>query len=106
MTTAVMSWGRLTIELDGHAMYADPGQDIVCAGISALVMALAGALEEAEERGRTKADWDEKDNVIRIWADPNMEALNEIKAYFRMCVKGLKLIQGDYPDHIRVTEIQ
>ena len=39
--------GRREITVDGHADYAPRGADIVCAGASALCMALMSALENA-----------------------------------------------------------
>ena len=37
--------GRCVLRADGHAAYC-PGSDIVCAGASALMCALAGALDQ------------------------------------------------------------
>ena len=44
MISAVLGEDRVTLR--GHAGYAPPGEDIVCAAASALVFALIGALEE------------------------------------------------------------
>ena len=44
MICAVFGENRVTLR--GHARYAPPGEDIVCAAASALVFALIGALEE------------------------------------------------------------
>lgn len=44
MICAVFGENRVTLR--GHAGYAPPGEDIVCAAASALVFALIGALEE------------------------------------------------------------
>ena len=55
--------GRCVLRADGHADFC-PGRDIVCAGASALVCALAGALDQlaaaypghvAEDTGRVPA---------------------------------------------------
>ena len=43
MIRATAEPGRLTLE--GHAGYAPTGKDIVCAAVSALVLALAERLE-------------------------------------------------------------
>lgn len=34
------------IQIEGHAHYAEPGKDIVCAGVSALVQNLIQSIEE------------------------------------------------------------
>ncbi len=36
----------LSFEVDGHAEYADPGEDIVCAGVSAIAFMGINALLE------------------------------------------------------------
>lgn len=105
MIKATMYWSRLRMEIEGHAGYAEEGGDIVCAGASALVEALVGVLHDAEQRGRTTADAEERDNKLIIWADPNMGSLNEIKAYFRVCVKGLQLLQSNYRDNVGIKEV-
>lgn len=105
MIRAEMYWNTLRLEVHGHAGYAEHGQDIVCAGASMLTDALAGVLEDAEARGRAEAKCTAKDGEIRIQANPSMGALNEIKAYFRMCVKGLKMLQGEYPKNVEIKEV-
>ena len=44
MIRAVCGGTHLTVR--GHAGHGQPGQDIVCAAVSALVYALAGVLQE------------------------------------------------------------
>lgn len=106
MIRARMYWARLRMEIAGHAGYDEKGKDIVCAGVSALTYALAAVLEEAQRRGRTTAVIQESDGAVVIWADPEMGSLNEIKAYFRMCAKGIKLMQEQYPQHVEMKEVQ
>ena len=105
MTKATMYWNRLRMEVKGHAGYDEKGKDIVCAGISMLTGALAGVLEEAKERGRPGFGFREKDGELTIWAEPGIGSLGEIKSYFRMAVKGLRMIQEEYPKHVEVKEV-
>ena len=105
MIRAEMYWQRLTLEISGHAGYDEIGKDIVCAGASMLADALAGVLQEAQERGRVKADWKQVGGKLTIRADPNLGALNEIKAYFRMCCKGLKMLHEQYPKNVEIKEV-
>ena len=108
MTNAVMYWNRMRIEVTGHANAGVMGMDIVCAGVSMLTGALIGSLEDAEARGRTIAEWkwnEEKAQLV-IWADPNLGNLAEIKAYFRMCVKGLRMLKEQYPRNVDIKEVQ
>lgn len=104
MIRARMTWNRLEMTVEGHAGYAEKGQDIVCAGASMLTGALGGVLEEARARGRTTFDWKERDGRLTIRADPEMGSLNEVKAYFRMCVKGMRMLQEQYPGNVKIEE--
>ena len=106
MTKVTMYWERLRLEAEGHAGYAEPGKDIVCAAISMLTDALAGTLEEAEARGRCECKAKEKDGSVLIWANPTMGSVTEIKAYFRMAVTGFRMLQEQYPGHITIREVQ
>ena len=105
MIRATMYWGRLRMEIEGHAGYAEEGKDIVCAGASTIVDALVGVLQDAQTRGRTTMQAEEKDGKVIIWADPMMGSLNEIKAYFRMCVKGFQVLQEQYKENAKVREV-
>ena len=107
MTKAIMYWNRMRMEVQGHANADEKGKDIVCAGVSMITGALIGMLEEAEARGRTMAEWkwDENKALLVIWADPNMGSLAEIKAYFRMCIKGLRMLHDEYPRYVDVKEV-
>ena len=100
-----MYWNRLRMEVNGHANYDEKGKDIVCAGVSAMVGALAGALKDAEARGRTNMGYEEQDGHVVIWADPNLGNMSEIKAYFRMCIKGIQMTKDAYPGYIEVKEV-
>lgn len=50
--------------IDGHADYADEGEDIVCAAVSALVINTINSIEEFTEDAFT---CDCKDGQIRNW---------------------------------------
>ena len=106
MIIARMCWGRLRMEVNGHAQHGTAGNDIVCAGASTLVYALAETLRVAEERGRVEANVEDKDGTFVIWAEPSVYNLSEIKAYFRVCVIGFKLLQRQYPRNIEIREVQ
>ena len=70
-----------------------------------LTDALAGVLGDAEKRGRATVKCAAKEGEITIKADPYMDALNEVKAYYRMCVKGLKMLHEEYPKHVEIKEV-
>ena len=105
MTKATMYWNRMRLEVSGHAGGGTKGNDLICAGISALISALIGSLQEAEQRGRCDMDYDEKDGEARVWADPIMGCSNEIRAYFKMCMKGLRMMEQQYPENVKAEEV-
>ena len=106
MIKATMYWDRLRLEVKGHADYAEAGKDIVCAGASMLTGALAGVLEDAEARGRTMFEWKDRDGELVIWADPNLGSMQEIKSYFRMAVKGRRMLAEQYPKYAELKEVR
>lgn len=89
-----------TLDVSGHANYAEYGKDIVCAGISAIVQALIGWIEE----NHYKADCisvDTKDGEIVI----SCEGGDDISAVFNMAYIGLEQIADSYPDHMQIDII-
>ena len=105
MTTVTMTWPQMKLKVEGHANTAPKGQDIVCAAESMLVCALAGTLEEAQQRGRLKMEYKESDGKVEITADPQMGSLAEAKAYFRMAVKGFRMLREEYPSNVCIREV-
>lgn len=77
----------------GHAGY-NPGNDIVCAGVSAILYSLAGYMLD---RCLGKADMSLQPG------DACIQGPLEAKETFRMALIGLKLISRKYPDYIRIT---
>ena len=87
--------GRITVT--GHAGYAPPGQDIICAGVTALVQTLAQALERSEP---------EEDIFIHI--EPGMAVFE----YDRLTdagkinagsfLIGMNWLAETYPDYVQV----
>jgi hypothetical protein len=106
MIGATMFWQRMRLEVTGHANYAEAGKDIVCAGASALVYALGQTLEEAEARGRCECKCKDRGGIITIWANPTMGSVSEIKAYFRMCITGLRMLEEQHTGYVSVKEVQ
>ncbi|MBQ7975959.1 MAG: ribosomal-processing cysteine protease Prp [Clostridia bacterium] len=89
-----------TLSVLGHANYAEYGKDIVCAGVSALVQALIGWIEE----NHYKADCisiDTKNGEVII----SCEGGEDIAAVFNMASIGLLQIADSYPDHVQIDII-
>ena len=107
MTTVKMDWENLTLTASGHAGGGRAGNDIICAGISALTYALLNQLIDAKERGRTQLSWgvDEKSGEMRIAAVPKLGCQREVKAYFQVVMTGLKAIAQKHRGHIKIREV-
>ncbi len=62
---AVKQNGRYkSFTIEGHAGYADPGEDIVCAAVSALVINAINSIEKFTEDAYT---CDCQDGMIKSW---------------------------------------
>lgn len=96
MTTveATKQHGHYRIEIDNHA-----DSKIVCAGVSAIVFALAGAVSNNPAVLTHYERFEPGHAVIDYLSD---DPLGEED--MRMCVIGLKQIQLSHPEEITITE--
>lgn len=84
---------EMEISVSGHAGYANPGQDIVCAAISGLVLALHAWLIRHEELTRL-ANRQDGEAVFRFSACP------ESCAVYEMFWCGAASIAAEYPQFV------
>lgn len=89
-----------TLTVLGHANYAEYGKDIVCAGVSALVQALIGWLEENSWKAEC-ISVDPKYGEVII----SCEGGEELAAVFNMASLGLEQLAYSYPDHVQIDII-
>jgi len=89
-----------TLSVQGHANYADYGRDIVCAGVSSLVQALIGWIEENYYKANC-ISIDPKEGEVLISCDGG----EDIAAVFHMVSVGLAQIADSYPDHVQINII-
>ena len=90
MIRAVCGGAHLPVR--GHAGYAEPGKDIVCAAVSALVYALAGGLQES---GRlTGLDTGKGYAEVAGTGDCDRE--------FALVRCGLEMLAAQYPECVEV----
>lgn len=98
------SQGFTAMNLKGHACY-NPGNDVVCAGISALAFALVGTLKNIDGIAFTRLQYQDGVVVeIEPFADEETQAV--VDAVFTTVLIGLKQIQKQYPENIRVKEMK
>lgn len=89
-----------TLTVLGHANYGEYGKDIVCAGVSALVQALVGWIEENCYKASC-ISIDTKEGEVII----SCEGGEDIAAVFYMTAIGLLQIADSYPDHVQIDII-
>lgn len=89
-----------TLSVVGHANYAEYGKDIVCAGVSAIVQALIGWIEENHYKAEC-ISIDPKAGEVIISCDGG----EDIAAVFHMASIGLEQLSDSYPDHVQIDII-
>ncbi|HNV34221.1 MAG TPA: ribosomal-processing cysteine protease Prp [Bacillota bacterium] len=101
----VLKDGKRTVSyrVEGHAGWADYGNDIVCAAVSAIVIGaenglceIAGAVEKATS----------KDGYLEVELKRVLDERSSIQAeaIIGTMVVTLKAIAGQYPDRIHIFE--
>ncbi len=83
-----------SFHIKGHALYADAGEDIVCAAVSALVINTINSIEEFTEDAFT---CDCRDGMIESWEfTSNVSAGTDL--LMNALILGLKNIVKSYGD--------
>ena len=105
VTAASLNDGFL-IECTGHAGYGDSGKDIVCAGVSALCMALEAMMEELADEGcaeevRKHAD-DGFFSMEAHYAPRDVFAKERLVTVCRTVTAGLEAIAKLYPKYVQL----
>ena len=81
---------NFSLKLDGHAGF-NPGNDIVCAGVSAITETLISLMEDFEEISIL-----EESGHVEIEGKLN----NEIEKYLHFAITGYQGISMTYPDNV------
>lgn len=85
------------IKISGHAGYAEPGKDIVCAGVTALTQTLVKSIEDLTE---DKIEYD----ISPGRADIKFRNLSEkAKALVDSFFIGIRLIADEFPENVRIV---
>jgi uncharacterized protein YsxB (DUF464 family) len=82
----------------GHSGYADAGEDIVCASVSALVITTVNAIEQFTGDGQTESDEDQA--LIRFRLDENYS--HDTDLLIRTMLLGLNEIQESYGSYLQI----
>lgn len=89
----------------GHAGYAEKGRDIVCAGISALCIALVSTAGALEQSGKlTVREIEENDGLLELTADYSENITEKALAAGSVftVINGLSEIEKHYPKNLKI----
>ena len=86
--------GKVTVK--GHANYAEPGQDIVCAAISTLTQVFIASVEELTAAQIKTA---QTGGYMEIVIEESTERAQVLLDSFLL---GCRMIADQYPDNVRV----
>ena len=88
----------ISFESIGHAGFAEEGQDIVCAAVSALIITTFNAMEKFTAEQFTAEDRDGQVKVVF-----REENTNEGRLLMDTLLLGLTEIREEYPEYLKVT---
>lgn len=88
--------GHVAIDVSGHANAAPKGEDVICAGVSTLVMTLCEALARAGAQEYTCRLADGKARV-------ECRRTKATEPIFNTIVCGIDLLAKTYPQYIKVS---
>ena len=86
--------GGYRLEIVGHAQHGPAGQDIVCAGVSAISWALLGYLDG---RGMLEDAWADKGAMLLYIRDGD-----RAQAAIEMAMTGYQQLREKYPQNVGI----
>lgn len=100
--------GEFYLLAEGHAGYAAKGGDIVCAGISALIFALGAQAESMWRAGmlEKKPKLHFSPGRAEIGFRPKACRRERAAGAFETAAAGLRLIAADYPENLKISQIE
>lgn len=95
----------MTVVAEGHAGYGEYGKDIVCAGVSALMMAYLGCIREIKEKNMLSfVDTEISDGRVKI-AVSGFQcefARDAVYQYAFFLAKGMTLLSRQFPEFVLI----
>lgn len=97
---------KMELKVKGHANAAPAGDDLVCAGVSTLTVALACALKDAGNQGFIEdmiLDVDAGDAHIKVKPKEGAEEL--LRVIFTTILNGYDALGISYPQYVSFTPL-
>jgi uncharacterized protein YsxB (DUF464 family) len=88
---------------DGHAGWADAGDDIVCAAVSAIVQAAWLGLAE---HARVGVDGDRSGGRLEMRWPADSRDRDDVRAIVATAELSIEQIARQYPEHVSVEHVQ
>lgn len=100
--------GTLSMNVKGHASFADLGKDPVCAGASVLAMTVAQCAVDLGERGmlQKKPNVTVRNGRVTVIIKPKTEYLYLAFALFGFGQRGMQLLEESYPANVRLLPFE
>jgi uncharacterized protein YsxB (DUF464 family) len=96
--TFTESGNKLSLRVEGHAGYAEAGQDIVCAAASILAYTLASIIEKCDINATINLEIGDM-TIESDYNDPLMKDI--IEDSFNFALAGYALLEHNYPQYVR-----
>ena len=91
------------LRVEGHALAAPAGEDLVCAAASALAWTLVRAATKRSEY-RPRLFIDRERAVVDVQCFPEESAESDCRYLFEIIAGGLAVIEKHNPENIRIGE--
>ena len=96
------------LEIKGHALYGEPGQDVLCSALSILMHTAAKTVEEMQEKGWLMEDptleLSVGQGVVELIPSPKYSVLATEK--MDTVVTGLRLLEAYYPKYVKMAKAE
>ena len=90
--------GTHELNINGHAGYAEYGNDIICAGVSAITFALLGWMEHNEEEITQLDELMVEDGQVYL----SCTGSEKLNTAFQVAIMGLIQISRAHPDYVSI----
>ena len=103
MIRIVLDMSGPSLSIEGHACYAEPGRDIVCAAASILACTLVSRIRSLAREGEILEISIEPGRVC-IVTHPDSQHRQDFISAFETVQEGFGLLARQYPSHVSLSE--
>lgn len=94
-------YDRLLITVEGHSGFGQPGEDIVCAGVSVLSYTLLNCMLDEEAASNIKLIRKiVRNGYIHLEIEYFDFSKSRVKGIFDACITGLLMLEENYPEYV------